>query len=183
MLTAKTWIALQTMIQEDFQQRLDATAPTAGHQGYTPAMPHQQNTFRILGQNESDDNLVETVATQVAALTYQSQITASSMANASQCAGQQFAHLASQQNLMHKNMHQIIAQVNALSLNQSNVGRGRVAGTNFEGSVGHECGHRQCPCRPQNVLSNGGQFGNSGSFAPASQSLCPKPALRRSQAI
>jgi hypothetical protein len=32
--------------------------------------PHQQNAFGILGQNESDDNLVETVATQVAALTY-----------------------------------------------------------------------------------------------------------------
>jgi hypothetical protein len=37
-----------------------------------------------------------------------------------QQAEQQFAHLASQQNLMHENMHQIIAQVNALSFNQSN---------------------------------------------------------------
>jgi hypothetical protein len=60
-LTAQTWIALQTMIQEAFQQRLNVTAPTAGHQGYAPAMPHQQNTFRILGQNKSDDNLVETL--------------------------------------------------------------------------------------------------------------------------
>jgi hypothetical protein len=32
-----------------------------------------------------------------------------------------------------KNMHQIIAQVNALTFNQSNVVRGRIAGTNFKG--------------------------------------------------
>ncbi len=68
-LAAQTWIALQTMIQEAFQRRLNATAPTAGHQGYAPAMPHQQNAFGILGQNKSDNNSVETVATQVAALT------------------------------------------------------------------------------------------------------------------
>jgi hypothetical protein len=77
----------------------------------------------------------------VAALTYQSQMTASSTANARQRAKQQFAHLASQQNMMHKNMHQIIAQVNALSFNQSDAGCGHVAGTNFEGNGGcrHGC--------------------------------------------
>ncbi len=72
-------------------------------------MPHQQNAFEILGQNELDNDLVETAVTQVAALTYQSQMTASSMANASQHVEQEFAHLSSQQNMMHKNMHQIIA--------------------------------------------------------------------------
>ena len=41
---------------------------------------------------------------------------------------QQFAHLTSQQNLMHKNMHQIIVQVNALSFNHSNVRHGRFTG-------------------------------------------------------
>jgi hypothetical protein len=60
----------------------------------------------------------------VAALTYQSQMTASTTANASQCAEQQIAHLGSLQNMMHKNMHQIIAQVNALSFNKSNAGHG-----------------------------------------------------------
>jgi hypothetical protein len=99
-------------------------------------MSHQQNTFGILGQNKLDDNSVETVATQVAALTYQSQMTTSTTTNASQRAEQQFAHLASQQNMMHKNMHQIIAQVNALSFNQSNAGCGHVAGTNFEENGG-----------------------------------------------
>ncbi len=74
-LGAQTWIALQIMIQEAFQRRLNVMAPTAGHQGYALAMPHQQNPFEILGQNESDDNLVETVATQVVALTNQSKMT------------------------------------------------------------------------------------------------------------
>ncbi len=98
------------MIQEAFQQRLNTTALTTGHQGYALEMPHQQNAFRILGLNGSDNDLVETVATQVVALTYQSQMTTSTIANASQRAEQQNAHLASQQYMMHKNMHQIIAQ-------------------------------------------------------------------------
>jgi hypothetical protein len=72
-------------------------------------MPHQQNNFVVLGQTESDDNSVKTVATHVAALTCQSQMTASTAANASQRTEQQFAHLTSQQNMMHENMHQIIA--------------------------------------------------------------------------
>ncbi len=85
-------------------------------------MPHQQYAFGILGQNKSDEDSVENVATQVAALTYQSQMTVSTTANISQPAEQQFAHLASQQNMMHENMHQIMAKVNALSFNQSNAG-------------------------------------------------------------
>jgi hypothetical protein len=99
---------------------------------YAPKIPHQQNTFGILGQTKLVDNSVDTVANQVAALTYQSQVTASTTANATQHAEQQFVHLASQQNMMHENMHQIIAQVNALSFSQSDAGRGRVAGNNFE---------------------------------------------------
>jgi hypothetical protein len=59
---------------------------------------------------------------------YQSQLTALTAANLSQQVEQQFAHLTSQQNLMHKNMHQIIVQVNALSFNHSNVRHGRFTG-------------------------------------------------------
>jgi hypothetical protein len=44
----------------------------------------------------------------VAALTYQSQLTASTAANLIERAEQQFAHLASQQNFVHENMHQVI---------------------------------------------------------------------------
>jgi hypothetical protein len=35
----KTWIELRRMIQDAFQCCLNATAPTVGHQGYTPALP------------------------------------------------------------------------------------------------------------------------------------------------
>jgi hypothetical protein len=41
----QTCVALHSMIQEAFQQHLNATAPTAGHHGYASAMPHQQNAF------------------------------------------------------------------------------------------------------------------------------------------
>ncbi len=72
-------------------------APTAGHHGYAPALPHQQNAFGALANNaNSDDDSVEIVATQVAAITYQSQLTALTAANSSQCQEIQLAHLASQ---------------------------------------------------------------------------------------
>ncbi len=67
----QTWIALQALIQEAFQHCLNVTAPTAGHHGYAPAHPYQQNVFGILGK-DNDDDKANTVATQVAALTYQS---------------------------------------------------------------------------------------------------------------
>jgi hypothetical protein len=59
---AQTWIALHALIQESFQHQLNAMAPTAGHQGYALALPHQQN--------DTDDVSIKTVATQVAALAF-----------------------------------------------------------------------------------------------------------------
>jgi hypothetical protein len=109
------------MIKEAFQHCLNTTAPTAGHHGYTPALPYQ-NTFGTLEAKDFNKESNNTVATQMALLTYQSQLTASTLANTSQQVKQQFANLASQQNLMHKNLHQIIAQINALSFNQSDKG-------------------------------------------------------------
>jgi hypothetical protein len=35
----QTWVVLCTLIQEAFQRRLNATAPTARHHGYAPALP------------------------------------------------------------------------------------------------------------------------------------------------
>ena len=71
----QTWIALQRMIQEAFQRRLNATAPTAGGNGYVPAY---QNAYGTLGTDSDDDDksTTPTVTTQVAALTFQSQLTA-----------------------------------------------------------------------------------------------------------
>jgi hypothetical protein len=59
---AQTWIALQTLIQESFQHCLNATAPTAAHQGYAPALPFQQNAFGELEEFEDDNNNTKAVA-------------------------------------------------------------------------------------------------------------------------
>jgi hypothetical protein len=112
------------MIQEAFQQRLNATALTAGHQGYAPARPFQKNAFGALAANDSDDNSANTVATQVAALTYQSQHTATTAANLSQQMNQYMQTLAHQHNLLHQNQQQMMEQMAALSFNQSNAGCG-----------------------------------------------------------
>jgi hypothetical protein len=113
------------MIQESFQRHLNATAPTAGHHGCAPAMPFQQNAFGILEDNNSnDESIAARVAMQVAALTHQSQLTSSTIANTSQRHDQQMAHIASQQDLMHQNIHQIIVALNAVTFNASNEGHG-----------------------------------------------------------
>jgi hypothetical protein len=122
--TSKTWIELRRLIQDAFQRRLNATAPTAGHQGYAPALPYQQNAFGALANNESDDDSTDTVATQMAALTYQSQLTATTAANSSQQMNQYIQTLANQQDLLHQNQHQMMEQMAALSFNQSDAGRG-----------------------------------------------------------
>jgi hypothetical protein len=130
-------------------------------------MPHQQNAFGIFGKTtaDSDDESMDTVAMQVAALTYQSQVTALMAATLLQRAEQQFAHLVSQQNLMHEIMHQIIMQVNALSFNQSDAGHGKLESFNSSGRR-QGCSRRQWGGAQMAV--DGGQFG--GSFVPAASS-------------
>jgi hypothetical protein len=80
---AKTWIKLRWIIQEAFQRRFNALAPTLGHQGYTPALPFQQNAFNALAAINLDDDTAETGTMQMAALTYQSHLMAATAANAS----------------------------------------------------------------------------------------------------
>ena len=118
------WDQLAEIIQEAFQCRLNATAPTAGHQGYAPALPFQQNAFGALSANDSDDDSTKTVATQMAALTYQSQLTATTAANSSQQMGQYLQTLAHQQDQLHQTHHQMMEQMVALLFNQSDAGRG-----------------------------------------------------------
>jgi hypothetical protein len=60
----------------------------------------------------------------MAALTYQSQHTATTAANSSQQMNQYMQTLAHQQDLLHQNQHQMMEQMAALSFNQSNAGRG-----------------------------------------------------------
>ena len=127
----QTWIELRRIIQEAFERRLNATAPTAGHQGYAPALPYMlNNAFGALGPSieTDDDDSVDTVATQLAAVTLQSQLTATTAANSSQRNDQAVQLLAQQQHLLHANQHQILEQLAALSFNASDAGQGRRPG-------------------------------------------------------
>ena len=120
---AKTWIKLCRMIQEVLQRRLIATAPTACHQGYAPTLPFQKNVFGALTAHDSDDDSADTVATQMAFLTYQSQLTATTATNLSQQMGQYFQTLAHQQEQLYQPQYQMMEQMTALLFNQSNNGR------------------------------------------------------------
>jgi hypothetical protein len=123
------------------------TAPTAGHHGYAPTQPYQLNAFGILGETKSDneESIANTVATQVAALTYQSQRTQSTAANTSQRHDMQLAQLAANQEAHHATMHQLIDSLNAVAFNISNASRGiRRFGGGGHGYAGH--GHGGCSC-------------------------------------
>ncbi len=120
----KTWIELCQMIQDAFQCWLNATAPTAGHQGYAPALPFQQNPFGALAGKDLDDDSAYTIAMQMVALTYQSQLTATTATNLSQRMDQYVQTLAHQHEQLHQNQHQIMEQMAAHLFNQSNTGGG-----------------------------------------------------------
>ena len=75
-----------------------------------PALPFQQNAFGALAAKDSDDDSAETVVTQMAALAYQSQLTATTAANLSQQMGQYLQTLAHQQDQLHQNQHQMMEQ-------------------------------------------------------------------------
>jgi hypothetical protein len=83
-------------------------------------------SFGVLGTNDSDGNesLANTVATQVAALTYQSQLTQTTAATTGQCQEMQLAQLATAQEAQHATMHQLIEGLNAVAFNVSNAGCG-----------------------------------------------------------
>ena len=123
----QTWIELRQIIQDAFERRLNATAPTAGHQGYAPALPYMlNNAFGAFGPTADTDeeDSVDTIATQIAAVTMQSQLTATTAANSSQRHEQGMQALAQQQQLLHANQHQILEQLAALSFNASDAGQG-----------------------------------------------------------
>ena len=85
-----------------------------------------QNAFGILENNDSDDDesLASTVATQVAALTYQSQLTQSTAATIGHRQELQLAQLVATQEAQHATMHQIIEGLNAVAFNASDAGCG-----------------------------------------------------------
>ena len=71
----KIWTTLKTFIQECYTRRLNATSITTGAHEYV------QNVFAALAEESDDDNDdVQTVNMQMATLTTQSQLTASTAA-------------------------------------------------------------------------------------------------------
>ena len=99
------------MIQEAFQRRLNATAPTAGHHGYPPALPYQ-NAFGAFASDDDDnddgaESVTESLSNHLAALTYQSQMTASTAATTMQRNSQQLANIKANQQATHNTLHQI----------------------------------------------------------------------------
>jgi len=84
------------------------------------------NAFGAFGPTAetSDDESVDTIATQMAAAMLQSQLTARTAANSSQRHEQGLQALAQQNQLLHANQHQILEQLAALSFNTSDAGQG-----------------------------------------------------------
>jgi len=86
---------LKTFIQEAYTRRLNATSITAGAQGYV------QNAYAALAEeSEDDDDDVHTVITQMAALTTQSQLTASTVAETNASVTTAINQLAANQQAM-----------------------------------------------------------------------------------
>jgi hypothetical protein len=91
----------------------------------TPQPFHfKKNAFNVLATEDSDEDTADTVPTQMAALTYQSQLTAATAANASQRMDQYVQTLAQEQEQLQQSQHQIMEQLAALTLNHGEGGRG-----------------------------------------------------------
>ena len=104
----QTWVELRRIIQDAFEWRLNATAQTADHQEYTPALPYILNyAFGAFSPTTEtkDDGSVDTIATQMATVTLQSQLTAATVVNSVQHHNQGMQALAQQQQLLHTNQH------------------------------------------------------------------------------
>lgn len=182
-ITDQTWIELRRMIQESFQRRLNATAPTAGGHGYVPAF---NNAFGALEDASNDDSVATAVASQVAALTYQSQLTATTAATTSQRQEQQLAHLAAVQDATHATLHQIIDGLNAVAFNVSDGGGhnarysgGRGDGRNYAirggryGGRGRSMFPNQGTAMRQHAFPGGNAVGGVPPYRPPAQVYAP----------
>ncbi len=91
----KIWTTLKTFVQECYTRHLNATSITTGEQGYV------QNAFAALAEESDDDeDDVQTVITQMAALTTQSQLTASTAAETNASVTAAINQLAANQQAM-----------------------------------------------------------------------------------
>ena len=158
----QTWFELRRIIQDAFEKRLNATAPTAGHQGYAPALPYMHNNAFgafIPTEDTDGDDSVDTFATQIAAVTQQSQLTATTAANSSQRHEQGIQALAQQQQLLHANQHQILEQLAALLFNASDAGQGIRRGRHGGGRGTPPPTYIQAPMMPTTYQHGNGSRG------------------------
>jgi hypothetical protein len=103
----KIWTNLKTFVHKCYTRCLNATNITAGLQGYV------QNAFAALGEesNKDDDN-VQTVITQMAALTTQSQLTATTTAETQASVAAAINQLATNQQVMQQQFTAFTTQQN-----------------------------------------------------------------------
>jgi hypothetical protein len=108
------------------------------------------------------------VATQVAALRYQSQLTHSMAANTSQHQEHQMAQQSAVQDATHATLHQLIDNMNTLAFNASDTSCGCYVGHGY-GGHGRGCGRMQGRgCGPPAYIGgipHGGVF-PQGGFPP-----------------
>jgi hypothetical protein len=103
----KIWNNLKTFVQECYTRRLNVTNITAGSQGYV------QNAFAALGEeSDKNDNGVQTVITQMAALTTQSQLTATTTAETQASVAAAINQLAANQQAMQQQFTAFTTQRN-----------------------------------------------------------------------
>ena len=95
----KIWTNLKAFVQECYTRCLNATSITAGLQGYV------QNAFAALGEeSDEDDDNVQTVITQMAALTTQIQLTANTTAETHASVTAAINQLAANQQVMQQQL-------------------------------------------------------------------------------
>jgi citrate synthase len=98
----KIWANLKTFFQESYTRRLNATSITTGAQGYV------QNAYAALTEESDDeDDDVNTVITQMATLTTQSQLTASTAAETNASVTAAINQLAANQKVMQQHIDMI----------------------------------------------------------------------------
>ncbi len=103
------WTNLKTFVQECYTRRLNATNISAGLQGYV------QNAFAALGkESDDDDNDLQTVITQMAALTTQSQLTATTTAETQASVAAAINQLAANQQAMQQQFTAFTTQRNTM---------------------------------------------------------------------
>ena len=101
------WTNLKTFVQECYTRQLNASSITSGAHGYV------QNAFAVLKEeSEEEDDDVQTVITQMAALTTQSQLTATTTAETSASVAAAINQLNANQQAMQQQFAAFTTQLN-----------------------------------------------------------------------